>query len=197
MMARRLHLWRLANFEVTRLPAVEDVHLFHCAARENPSDERLVALAEVRDLTPVRDAAGRLTALPEPERVLAACLDGIRRVQAQRPPSRRLHGNRVLLYVWPSIEVPLDELVELTRTLAPLTAGLGLEEVSLEARVPVPPDGELRNMALGFSYQPGVGVTLSVAEPAIEPLPTLDEYAQKVLRARRRGTVTRTSSCPC
>ena len=189
MLARRLHLWRLANFELTRLPAAEDVHLFHCTARENPSDERLVALAELRDLTPVRDAAGRLTALPEPERVLAACLDGIRRVQAQRPPSRRLHGNRVLLYAWPSIDVPLDELIELTRTLAPLTAGLGLEEVSLEARVPVPPDGELRNMAFGFSYQPGVGVTLSVAEPATEPLPTLDDYAQKALRARRRGTV--------
>ena len=189
MIARRLHLWRLANFELTRVPAAEDVHLFHCAARENPSDERLVALAEVRDLTPVRDAAGRLTALPEPERVLAACLDGIRRVQAQRPPNRRLHGNRVLLYVWPSIDVPLDELRAVTRTLAPITAGLGLEEVLIEARVPAPPDGELRNMALGFSYQPGVGVTLSVAEPPTEPLPTLDEYAQKALRARRRGTV--------
>jgi acetyl/propionyl-CoA carboxylase alpha subunit/acetyl-CoA carboxylase carboxyltransferase component len=189
MIARRLHLWRLANFDVTRVPAVEDVHLFHCAARDNPSDERLVALAEVRDLTPVRDASGRLTALPEPERVLAACLDGIRRVQAQRPPNRRLHGNRVLLYVWPSIEEPLDELLAVTRTLAPITAGLGLEEVLIEARVHAPPDGELRNTALGFSYQPGVGVTLSVAEPPTEPLPTLDEYAQKALRARRRGAV--------
>jgi acetyl/propionyl-CoA carboxylase alpha subunit/acetyl-CoA carboxylase carboxyltransferase component len=189
MIARRLHLWRLANFELTRLPAAEDVHLFHCAARENPSDERLVALAELRDLTPVRDAAGRLTALPEPERVLAACLDAIRRVQAQRPPRRRLHGNRVLLYAWPPLDVPLDELVAVTRTLAPLTAGLGLEEVSIEARVPAPPDGELRNMAFGFSYQPGVGVTLSAAEPPTEPLPTLDAYAQKALRARLRGTV--------
>jgi acetyl-CoA carboxylase carboxyltransferase component len=79
--------------------------------------------------------------------------------------------------------------VAVTRTLAPITAGLGLEEVSIEARVPAPPDGELRNMAIGFSYQPGVGVTLSVAEPPTEPLPTLDEYAQKALRARRRGTV--------
>jgi acetyl/propionyl-CoA carboxylase alpha subunit/acetyl-CoA carboxylase carboxyltransferase component len=189
MIARRLHLWRLANFELTRVPTGEDVHLFHCVARENPGDERLVALAEVRDLTPVRDPSGRLTALPEPERVLAACLDGIRRVQAQRPPNRRLHGNLVLLYAWPSIEVPLDELVAVTRTLAPITAGLGLEEVLIEARVPAPGDGELRNTVLGFSYQPGVGVTLSVAEPPTEPLPALDEYAQQALRARRRGTV--------
>ncbi len=189
MIARRLHLGRLANFELTRVPTVEDVHLFHCVARENPGDERLVALAEVRDLTPVRDPSGRLTALPEPERVLAACLDGIRRVQAQRPPNRRLHGNRVLLYVWPPMEVALDELVAVTRTLAPITAGLGLEEVLIEARIPALPDGELRNTVLGFSYQRGVGVTLSAAEPPTEPLPTLDEYAQQALLARRRGTV--------
>ena len=189
MIARRLHLWRLSNFDLTRLPAVEDVHLFHCAARENPSDERLVALADVRDITQVRDSSGRLTALPEPERVLAACLDSIRRAQAQRPSNGRLHGNQVLLYVWPPIEVPLDELLSFTRTLAPLTTGLGLEEVSIEARVPAPADGDLRHMALGFSYQAGAGVTLSVTEPPTEPLSPLDEYAEKVLRARRRGHV--------
>jgi len=198
MIARRLHLWRLSNFDLTRVPAVEDVHLFNCVARDNASDERLVALAEIRDLTAVRDASGRLTAMPEPERVLAACLDGIRRAQAQRPARERLHGNRVLLYVWPPVEVPLDELLGFTRTLAPLTTGLGLEEVSIEARVPAPADGdsvpartdgELRQMVLGFSYQPGEGVTLSVEEPPTEPLAPLDDYAEKVLRARRRGTV--------
>jgi len=189
MIARRLRLWRLADFDLERLPAVEDVHLFHCTARENASDERLVALAEVRDLTPVRDASGRLTALPEPERVIAACLDSIRRVQAQRAPSQRLHGNQVLLFVRPPLEVPLDELLSFTRTLAPITTGLGLEEVSIEAQVPAPADGQMRRMALGFSYQHGAGVTLSVAEPPTEPLSPLDEYDQNVLRARRRGTV--------
>ncbi|MBA3748974.1 MAG: fused acetyl/propionyl-CoA carboxylase subunit alpha/methylmalonyl-CoA decarboxylase subunit alpha, partial [Solirubrobacterales bacterium] len=189
MIAQRLDLWRLANFDLARLPTVEDVYLYHCVGRENPADERLVALAEVRDLTPVRDGAGRLTALPEPERLLAACLDGIRRFQVQRPANRRLHANRVLLCVWPLLDVPLDELLSLTRTLAPMTVGLGLEDVVIEARLPAPHDGEPRNMALGFSYQPGEGVTLSVEEPPTEPLPTLDEYAQKVLRARRRGNV--------
>ena len=38
--------------------SVEDVYLFRGVARDNPSDERLFALAEVRDLTPVRDDEG-------------------------------------------------------------------------------------------------------------------------------------------
>jgi acetyl/propionyl-CoA carboxylase alpha subunit/acetyl-CoA carboxylase carboxyltransferase component len=189
MLAQRLDLWRLANFDLTRLPTIEDVYLYHCVGRENPSDERLVALAEVRDLTPVRDASGQLTALPEPERLLAACLDGIRRFQAERPASRRLHGNRVLLSAWPTLDVPLVELRSIAHTLAPLTVGLGLEDVVMHARVPAPPHGEPREMALGFSYQPGKGVTVSVEDPSSEPLRTVDAYAQNVLRARRRGTV--------
>ena len=35
-------------------PRAEDVYLFHGVAHENPKDHRLFALAEVRDLTPVR-----------------------------------------------------------------------------------------------------------------------------------------------
>ena len=61
MIARRLRLWRLDNFELSRLPSPEDTYLFHCAAREAPADERLVALGEVRDLTALRDADGALS----------------------------------------------------------------------------------------------------------------------------------------
>ncbi len=55
MIARRVQMWRLENFDIRRLPSSGEVHLFDCVGRENPSDERLVAVAEVRDLTPVRD----------------------------------------------------------------------------------------------------------------------------------------------
>src|SRR6266567_554075 len=60
MMGKRLHLWRLGNFKIDRLPSVEDVYLLHAVARDNPKDERLFAAAEVRDVTPVRDDTGRM-----------------------------------------------------------------------------------------------------------------------------------------
>ena len=43
MMGQRLHLWRLKNFKIERLPSVEDVYLLHALANENPKDERLFA----------------------------------------------------------------------------------------------------------------------------------------------------------
>ena len=64
MLAKRLHLWRLSNFKIERLPSVEDVYLIHAVARDNSKDERLFACAEVRDVTPIRDDAGESFSCP-------------------------------------------------------------------------------------------------------------------------------------
>ena len=71
-------------------------------ARENPSDERLVAFAQVRDLTELRDHDGRLVALPTAEDTIAACLDSIRRAQSRRPARNRFSTNRIVIYIWPT-----------------------------------------------------------------------------------------------
>ena len=122
MIARRLQLWRLENFEITRVSTSGDVNLFDCVGRENPSDERLVAVGEVRDLTPIRDEDGKAIALPEVESVLVGCLDAIREARANRD----LEWNRVMLYVWPTIDLPLEEVWDISRRLTPLTEGLGI-----------------------------------------------------------------------
>ena len=142
MIARRLQMWRLSNFEITRLPSAGgDVHLFDCVGRENPSDERLVAVAEVRDLTPVRDEHGRAVALPEVEsRARRRASTPSAGARAERPALQRLEWNRVMLYVWPTIDLPLDEVNEIARRLAPLTEGLGLEQVVVSGRL-AQPDG--------------------------------------------------------
>ena len=74
LIGQRLDLWRLKNFKGTPLPAAEDTYLFHCVASDNPADERIVALAEIYDVTPLRDASGQVVAFPAVERKLAACL---------------------------------------------------------------------------------------------------------------------------
>ena len=45
------------------LPAADDVYVFHARGRDNPDDERLFALAEVRDVTTIRDATGTVEKL--------------------------------------------------------------------------------------------------------------------------------------
>ena len=185
---QRLDLWRLKNFKGTRLPSPEGVYLFHCVAPGNAADERLVALAEVRDAAPSRDAAGEVTGFPAAETVLAACLDGIRRAQASRRGAGRFDANRIFLHVWPVVELNLAELAGFARNSAPLSVGAGLEEITVLAKVRERAGQEPREVALRFSSKAG-GLSVTVTDPPTEPIATLDEYSQKVKRSAARGTV--------
>jgi acetyl/propionyl-CoA carboxylase alpha subunit/acetyl-CoA carboxylase carboxyltransferase component len=188
MMGKRLHLWRLANFDIERLPSVEDLYVLHGVARDNPRDERLFAVAEVRDLTPVRDEHGRIVRLPNLERMFMEAVAGLRRAQARRPVDRRLLWNRMLLYVWPRFELRPDELTSLVARLAPAMEDLGLEAVLLRCRIPDPASGELEDRAI-FIADDGRGWTATFREPPTEPMRTLSTYEQKVVRARQMGLV--------
>jgi acetyl-CoA carboxylase carboxyltransferase component len=190
MMGKRLHLWRLINFEIQRLPSVEDVYLLRAVAKDNPKDERLFACAEVRDLTPVRDGTGRIVQLPHLERMFAEALAGIRLFQSRRTPQERLYWNRVFLYVWPPFNLKPDEFQELVRKLVPATEGLGLEQVVVRARIPNPQTGELRDMMVRISSPAGTGLFITFRPASkLQPIKPLTEYDQKVVRMRRRGLV--------
>ncbi|HYA49647.1 MAG TPA: biotin/lipoyl-containing protein, partial [Streptosporangiaceae bacterium] len=187
MIAKRLHLSRLANFEIERLPSVEDVYLFRGVARENPKDERLFALAEVRDLTPVRDPSGRVVRLPQLERMLMEALAGIRAFQAQRSPGERLQWNRVFLYVWPPFLLGPEAVDDLVQELGPATEGLGMEKVTIRARMPDPATGELREAAFSISNLGRAGFVRRIVPTSDAPIRSLTEYEQKVVQMRRRG----------
>jgi len=190
MMAKRLHLSRLSNFNIERLSSAEDVYLLHAVARDNPKDERLIACAEVRDVTPWRDETGRIVKLPHLERMLTEAIAGIRLFQSRRPTNQRLYWNRILLYVRPPLNLQRDELRDMVRRLSPSIEGLGLEQVVVRARIPSPATGELRDMVVRIASPTGTGMLITF-RPAGElpPIKPLAEYEQKVVRMRQRGLI--------
>jgi acetyl/propionyl-CoA carboxylase alpha subunit/acetyl-CoA carboxylase carboxyltransferase component len=191
MVAERLGLWRLAGFDLTRLPSATDVHLFRANGREVPDDQRLIALADVRDLTTLRDDDGRIRSLPQLEHTLDACLDSLRAARSADRAAARLEWNRVKLYVWPVVDVSLAELDSVIRELAPRTEALGLEQVMVQFRMAGAGDaiGEPRELMLRMYRPPGAGLTIRITDPPPHPLRELDAYTQKVIRARRRGAM--------
>jgi acetyl/propionyl-CoA carboxylase alpha subunit/acetyl-CoA carboxylase carboxyltransferase component len=189
MVGRRLNLWRLRDFDVTRLDAPGDVLLFDCVARSNPADRRLVAMSQVRQLAVVRDEEGRVVGLPHAERAVENCLEAIRRARTSMAgPGVRFDMNHVWVQVWPVVDADLDQLTSLQGKITPLSEGAGLEEVVAQGRVRGP-DGTPSPIAIRFHARPGAGVTAEIDAPPSEPLKPLDDYAGKVLRARRRGLV--------
>jgi acetyl/propionyl-CoA carboxylase alpha subunit/acetyl-CoA carboxylase carboxyltransferase component len=187
MIGKRLRLQRLAEFDLERLPSAEDVYVFRGVARENPKDERLFGMAEVRDLTPVRDAAGCLVALPHLERMFMEVLAAIRLFQSRRKPSERLHWNRILLDVRPPLVLSRDEIMAMARKLGPSTEGLGVESVDIRADLPDPRTGELLSALLVLSNPGRSGLSLRHLPNGDGPIRPLSEYGQKVTRLRQRG----------
>ncbi len=187
MVAERLNLWRLSEFELERRPSPEDVYLYQATARSDPRDERLFALADVRDLTPVRDDDGRLIAVPELERALTQSLEAMRDAQAQREPRRRLFWNRVQMFAWPPITLAPGDLRALIARYGRITRDLGIEMVELRGRMHE--DGEERPRELRFFSPTGRGVIVEVDDPPNRPLRPLDDGARRIIRARQRGTV--------
>ncbi|MBD0863660.1 ATP-grasp domain-containing protein [Gordonia sp. zg691] len=187
--AQRMQMERLRKFDLTRLPSSDDeeVYLFRCAARENPSDQRLIAFAQVRDLTAMREQDGRLLTLPTAEAALASCVDSIRR--AQRGSSRLSSANRIIMYVWPPIDVDAGILDLIADHIRGTTQGVGLEEVQLIARRRDRDTGELSKVSVHFSVNATGGYDVKVGAPTDEPIEPVDEYRQKVLRAAKRNTV--------
>ncbi|MGD0685229.1 MAG: carboxyl transferase domain-containing protein [Streptosporangiaceae bacterium] len=199
MVAERLGLWRLSGFELTRLPSAADVHLFRARGREVAGDQRLIALADVRDLTTLRDEDGRIRGLPQLERTLDACLDSLRAARSADESAAKLEWNRIKLYVWPVVDVPVSELGQVVRSLAPRTESLGLEQVLVQFRTFGAGDRDAgaggpepagpRELVLRMSRPPGAGLTLRITGPPTRRLLEQNAYTQKVIRARRRGAV--------
>ncbi|HEU5385066.1 MAG TPA: carboxyl transferase domain-containing protein [Streptosporangiaceae bacterium] len=199
LVAWRLHLWRLQHFHVTQVagpasdraadPGPIDVLLYHCLAKDNAADQRLVALAQVHRFEATRGADGRITGIEDAEAVLAACVDAVGRVRHDLDPAGQWPDlNHVWLDIRPVVNVGPEDLAAWQRAAAPLVAQAGIHEVLLQGRL-ADADGALRRVVTRLCFEPGESVAVSVEEAPTRPLAPLTDYDQKVLRARRRGTV--------
>ena len=101
-----------ATFEVDRLEAPEDVLLYHCVAPGNDSDQRLVALSQVRQL-----AAGLEDEAVRAPRANAARQEVADRVEASTATAESIDGRFDVVLV--NILAPV--LIELASAVAPST----------------------------------------------------------------------------
>ncbi|WP_433665920.1 carboxyl transferase domain-containing protein [Nocardia sp. CA-136227] len=189
LVGRRLHLWRLRNFHLDRLPAPPDMIVYHAVAKDNASDERLVALAQVRRFEPIRDGSGAIVTARGAETVLNACAEVVARARRDLDPvGTRLALNHVWLDIRPVIDVDTAALADWLHDTAPQIVRAGIQEVVVHGRVRQP-DGSYDFQVTRFRYDVTGGTEVTVDAPPAEPLVPLRDYDQKVLRVRRRGAV--------
>ncbi|MFW2387673.1 MAG: biotin carboxylase N-terminal domain-containing protein [Polyangiales bacterium] len=183
MLSKRLFLWRLKDLDTERVESAEDVNLYRVTGK----DERLICLAEVRDLTPVRNGSGRVVALPSLERTLSKCLVAIRREQSTRPSRKRYQWNRVHLFLWPPLDMSQEEINGIIHKLAPETTGLGLERIVVQGDIRNPSTGKLEQKLLDVSNRGRRGLRIRLRDLPTQPMRPRSAYEQTVVRLRQRG----------
>ena len=170
--AQRLQLQRLREFDLTRLPSAdEEVYLFQAVAREQPG--RRAAGRDGPGPRPDaaarrRRPAGRAARGGGRDRPRAWTRSATSRRSGRQ--NKRFDTNRIMMYVWPPSELTADELNTLVQRILPTTAGAGLEEVLFLGPPARPATGELAEVAVRISFDPGHGARLHVGEPSTEPM---------------------------
>ncbi|MFC1705186.1 carboxyl transferase domain-containing protein, partial [Planctomycetota bacterium] len=187
MWADRLDIQGLCDFDTERLESPQDVYLFRAIAKDNPRDERLFAFVDVRHVTEIRSDRGDGLRLPELEWLFLETLTCMQDFQYRRPAHRRLYWNRVLLYVWPQLQVQVEDVSQIVKRLAPATRDLGLEKAVIRVRVPGAGTDVGAEQALHFFFSSGRVVNLRVDDPTTRPVRPLSVYEQRVVRLRARG----------
>ncbi len=181
--ADRLELWRLEEFDVTLLDAPEGIRLLKAVAKENRSDERLIAMLEVFELDGDANSYAHLRSQ------LSQAAIAIRLARsALRDPSTSL-SNRIVIYAEPAWSLTDTELQAVIADLLPLTRGLGLEKVIASVHTVDDVTGVRTDEIIHITTPPTVGVMIGRSTPSQSRVRPMSEYRRRVVAMQRRGLV--------
>jgi acetyl/propionyl-CoA carboxylase alpha subunit/acetyl-CoA carboxylase carboxyltransferase component len=183
--ARRVELWRLQNFNLTRLDAHDRVYAFLGQATSNPKDERIFVCSEV--------FGGLFEDKDEPfwpfEQVFFEAVGVLREAQSKRTKRTRLRYNWLHFYIHTPFRITQDLLSQMANRLEPHTRSLNIREVNIRARLlPDNPYEPPRNIEIIIRKPGSFRLELEVREPSTKaPILEMDPYDMRVVRARRTG----------
>ncbi len=148
MLAERLELWRLSNFNLVRRPSPEDVYVFDGVAKSNPRDHRLFAVGEVRELMAAHDPVTGEVTYPRLERIGLLALAAMRSELARYAIRDRPVANRLVLDIRAPWTLSMEETQQLAHRFTPLAGRVGLEKVVLKVSFPEDAPGGARDAVL-------------------------------------------------
>lgn len=188
--ATRVGLGRLAAFELERVALPTDAVCFLARSREVGSDERIVALGEVRGWREAGEGRAEHT-LGALEGALLDAAAAVREARAARDPGHRLHCNRIELSVSPGLPLEREGTQELLRRLAPALRHLGLEKVVLSCHLLDSDSSEGASVPAEcqLAEAPGGRAELSWRGRSDAPLSPASPHELAVAEAHRRGLV--------
>ncbi len=188
--ADRVDLERLSGFDLEAVATSEGIYAFHGRAKDEPGDERIFVLADLRTRSP-EDGHEADLHLPAFEHAFHEATRLLRSILRERDPKRRLQWNRIAIYLGAEVFLGPEVSERLSRKLAPATRNLGLEKVVARLRTldRDAPERPSRELEVVISNVTGMSMTILMREPRRSVLLPHSDYERKVVDARRRRLV--------
>lgn len=184
--AERVELRRLANFRLRRIDAAEGIYCFLARSREDPADERVLVLADIREHSPENDDGWHPLPFAAFQRAFHDATRTLRVILALRDRRRRLQWNRISLFLAHPVAVDRAAVLRLAGRLEPATHHLGLEKVVVRFRLRE--EGrEPRPVEVVISSPVGGRIDVEWRDPHHAPLRPVNEEERRVVAARRGG----------
>ena len=188
--AARVDLPRYRNFTLERMWGPEDIYCFFAVSRQDPEDQRLFVLGDVRARPTVEGRDGELF-VPIFERAFQEATRTMRLNLGMRDPRRELQWNRVVMHMAHPISLELETAQRLARKMLSNIRYLGVEKtiVRLKLFSPERPNDAPREIEVVGSDLASSRLELAWRRPRRQPLVPATPYERKVSDSRRRGLV--------
>ena len=184
---RELRVHRFVNFHVSLMSRENDVFVFFAESKENPRDQRLIALVDASEARPEITGKGKIARIPAFEYPFMEAVIKLRAEQSKR--KRRLHWNRIIVNVRSLLGTRASQIKEYGMRMLPRTKDLGLEKMVVYTRRKRWSEDTVREIELMFQHISDDNFTLRSRKPSVKPLLPMDTYVSNVVRARHRGNV--------
>ncbi len=181
---RELRLYRLDAFTKQVSSLTPTMGLILATSKDSEKDERFVLYMSVESMRLSPPQGGQeMVQLFGLEEYLTEGIQALRMAQDKR--KKRLYWNRVVIFVYPLIEAPLEMLEAYALKLCHniLDPSLGVERVILHARLKGLGERELVLSPTAIAGQ----FTFEIREPKVSRLRLQDSYEVKVMKAHTRG----------
>jgi acetyl/propionyl-CoA carboxylase alpha subunit/acetyl-CoA carboxylase carboxyltransferase component len=188
--AARVDLARLGKFELERLDTPDGIYGFYGTSREEPGDERIFVLADVRGRSP-DDGHDVALYIPTFEQAFYEATRTLRTALGLRDPKRRLQWNRVTLSVAHPVLLERAVTERISRRLAPAVRNLGIEKVVVRISVidASDPGGSPSPVEIVITDITGSTMEIEWRARRRSPLEPRSDYERRVVEARRRRLV--------
>jgi len=186
---REFRLSKFRNFNIEIINAQETVYLTRCISLKNPKDERAVLFIEIPEFKPDFNDDGSIKKIAVFENIFYQGIYLLRNWLINS--KQRTYWNQIIISLYPLLNTSVKNIEKYSSNFVKAVAALELEKITIIARAPRERTSDNLAAELEYVFENITKTQFSfkIRYPEETIIQTIDDYALKVITARRRNCI--------